>query len=134
MKGLIFLGVLVAGILVLALNPHLAADQIMDWVKQNPKYPSAPDLLYDTGRMCQFLTDGDTAIAVYNDLYQSYPDNAALCAPALYYCGQIKADSGYIKVFRMQALPYLQIILDQYSEQVEWVTKAQALMNEVNAR
>jgi hypothetical protein len=116
MKGLIFLGVLIAGLLVVALNPHLAADQVVNWVKQNPKYSSAPELLYDTGRMCQFLTDGDTAIAVYNDLYQSYPENAALCAPAMYYCGEIKADSGYIKVFRMQALPYLQIILDQYSD------------------
>ncbi|HXL72565.1 MAG TPA: hypothetical protein VN963_02970 [bacterium] len=134
MKGLIFLGVLAAGILVVALNPHLAADQVMNWVKQNPKYPSAPDLLYDTGRMCQFLTDGDTAIEVYNDLYQSYPDKAALCAPAMYYCGEIKADSGYIKVFRLQAVPYLQIILDQYSDQAEWVAKAQTLMNEVNSR
>lgn len=134
MKGLMFLGVLIAGILVLALNPHLFADQIVDWVKQNPKYPSAADLLYDTGRLCQFLQDGDTAIVVYNDLYQSYPDKADLCAPALYYCGQIKADSGYIKVFRMQAIPYLQIILDQYSDQTEWVTKAQALINEVNSR
>jgi hypothetical protein len=34
----------------------------------------------------------------------------------------------------MQALPYLQIILDQYSDQPEWVAKAQALMNEVNGK
>lgn len=128
------LGVLVAGLLVLALNPHLVADQVMDWAKQNVKDPSVPDILFDTGRACQFLQDGDTAIVMYNYLYQTYPDKADLCAPAMYYCGQIKADSGYIKVFRMQALPYLQIILDQYSDQAEWVSKAQALMSEVNTR
>jgi hypothetical protein len=134
MKGLIFLGVLVAALLVVALNPHLAADQIVNWVKQNPTYPSAPELLFDTGRVCQFLTDGDAAIVVYNDLYQQYPDKSEFCAPAMYHCGEIKADSGYIKVFRMQALPYLQIILDQYADQPEWVAKAQALMNEVNGK
>jgi hypothetical protein len=132
MKGLIILGVLAAGILIVALNPHLLADQVVNWAKQNPKDTSAPDILFDTGRLCQYLTDGDTAIVVYNYLYQTYPDKAALCAPAMYYCGEIKADSGYIKVFRMQALPYLQIILDQYSDQAEWVVKAQALINEVN--
>src|SRR6202789_3690521 len=97
MKGLIFLGVLVAALLVVGLNPHLAADPIMNWVKQNPKYPSAPELLFDTGRVCQFLTDGDTAIVVYNDLYQQYPTEDAFCAEAMYHCGEIKADSGYIK-------------------------------------
>lgn len=133
MKSLIFLGVLIAGILVLVLDPHLAADQVVSWVKQNPKYPSAPDLLYDTGRMCQFLQDGDTAIAVYNDLYQQYPDKGELCAAALYYCGEIESGAD-IKAYRLQAVPYLQIILDQYSDQTAWVVKAQALMTQVNLR
>lgn len=132
MKGLIFLGVFVAGILVVALNPHLASDQVISWVKQNPKDPSAPEYLYDTGRVCQFLTDTDTATVVYNFLYQQYPDKSEFCAPAMYYCAEMKVDSSYIKVFKMQALPYLQIILDQYADQPDWVAKAQTLMNQVN--
>ncbi len=127
------LGILIVGILVLALNPHLAADQVVNWVKQNPKDASAPDLLYDTGRICQFLQDGDTAIEVYNDLYQQYPDKGELCAAALYYCGEIEAAAD-IKVYRLQAVPYLQIILDQYSDQTAWAVKAQALINQVNLR
>jgi hypothetical protein len=132
MKALIFLGVLVAAILVVALNPHLASDQVINWAKQNPKDPSAPEYLYDAGRVCQFLTDTDTATEVYNFLYQTYPDQSAFCAPAMYYCGEMKVDSSYIKVFKMQAIPYLQIILDQYQDQPDWVAKAQTLMNQVN--
>ncbi len=134
MKGLMFLGVIVAAILIVALNPHLAADQIISWVKQNPKYASAPELLYDTGRACEFLTDTDTATEVFNFLYQQYPDKSEFCAPAMYYCGEMKVDSSYLKVFKMQSIPYLQIVLDQYADQTEWAAKAQALMNQVNGK
>jgi hypothetical protein len=132
MKGLIFLGVLIAALLIVALNPRVLADQVVSWVKQNPDYASAPELLLDTGNVCKFLQADDTAIEVYNDLYQQYPKQAAFCAEALYDCGKIKADSSYLKGVRVQALPYLQIILDQYPDQVDWVLKAQQLMNEVN--
>jgi hypothetical protein len=132
MKGLAILGILVAVLVVIVINPSMVAHPVLDWAKQNPQVESAPEVVFDTARFCQFLTDGDTAIELYEYLYQKYPDNKALCAPAMYYCGQIKQESGYIKVIRMQAIPYLQIVLDQYSDQAQWVAKAQQLMSEVN--
>lgn len=132
LKPLIFLAVLVGVILTVALNPHLVADRVVTWAQQNQSNPNVPEILYDTGRACEFLTDGDTAIRVFNYLYQTYPDNAALCAPAMYYCGRIIADSSYLKGIRTQAIPYLQIVIDQYPKQDDWADKAQALIDEVN--
>src|SRR5579862_3242791 len=96
LKILIFIAVLVGGILVVALNPYLVANQVLSWAKQNPANVNAPEYIYDMGRFCETLTDGDTAIQMFTYLYQTYPDNTALCAPAMYYCGKIKADSSYL--------------------------------------
>jgi hypothetical protein len=127
------LGAVLFGIIgVLALNPYLIANQIVDWAQQNPKADNVAEILFNTGRTCQFLTDGDTAIAVYNDLYTQFPDREDLCAPAMYYCGQIKMDSSYVKAIRVQALPFFQIVVDQYSDQTDWYKKAQQGILEVN--
>jgi hypothetical protein len=132
MKGLIFLAVLVAGVAVLAMNPGFIADKVLEFAKQNPTYANTPDYIYDGGRACQILQGDDAALELYDYLYKNFPNNAALCAPAMYYSGKIKAESSYLKVFRVMALPYLQIVLDQYPDQLEWNVKAKQLMSEVN--
>lgn len=132
MKGLAIFGALMAVLVVIVISPSVVAHPVLSWAKQNPQVESAPEILFDTARFCQLVTDGDTAIELYSYLYQQYPNNAALCAPAMYYCGEIKREAGYIKVIRMEALPYLQIVLDQYPDQQKWVVKAQQLMSEVN--
>jgi hypothetical protein len=132
MKGFLYIGILLAAIIVVVINPSLVADQVLNWAKQNPQNQYTPEVLFDTARACQLLTDGDTAIKLYNYLYQQYPEKADLCAPAMYYCGEIKEEAGYIKVIRMEAVPYLQIVLDQYPDQMKWVVKARQLMSEVN--
>ena len=38
MKGLIFLGILGAGVVILALNPGFIADNMLDFAKQHQKY------------------------------------------------------------------------------------------------
>ena len=131
MKGIIILAVLIGGILVVTLNPHLVADQVLDWAQQNTTNVNTPEILFDTAHACQTLQDGDTAIRVYNYLYQQYPDNAVLCAQAMYYCGKIKADSSYLKGIRVQALPFLDIVINEYSKQQEWADKSQQLKDEV---
>ncbi len=78
------------------------------------------------------LTDTDTATRVFSYIYQTYPDNAVFSAPAMYYCGRMKADSSYLKGIRAQAIPFLQIVIDQYPTQEEWVTKSKQLIDEVN--
>ncbi len=107
------------------------ADKVLDYAKQNPKYVNTPDYVYQAGRLCEILQGDDAALELYNYLYVTYPDNAALCAPAMYYSGKIKAEASYLKVFRVQALPFLQIVLDQYPDQLEWNVKAKQLMTEV---
>ncbi len=131
LKFMIFIAVVIGAVLVVVLNPHLVADQVLTWAQQNQSDPNVPEIIYDTGRACEFLTDGDTAIRMFNYLYQTYPDNAALCAPALYYCGRIKADASYLKGLRVQAIPYLQTVIDQYPKQDDWASKAQSLIDEV---
>ncbi|HTA76394.1 MAG TPA: hypothetical protein VK791_04490 [bacterium] len=130
MKKYVIGGIFIVGILVLALNPNIVADQVVKWAKQNVANPDTPEIVYNTGRICGYLQDDDTAIGMFNYLYETYPDNAALCAPAMYYAGKIKADNSYVKVFRMQAVPFLQIVIDQYPDS-EWAPKAKQLMYEV---
>jgi hypothetical protein len=132
MKGLIILAVLLGAVLVVCLNPHLVADQVLTWAQQNAADPKTPEILFDTARSCEMLTDTDTATRVFTYIYQTYPDNAAFSAPAMYYCGKMKADSSYLKGIRAQAIPFLQIVIDQYPTQEEWVTKSKQLIDEVS--
>ena len=131
MKLYIVGGILVVGLLIVALNPNLIADQVLNWAKQNPLNENTPQVIFDTGRVCEFLTDGDSAIEMFSYLHDQYPKNAALCAPAMYYAGKIKAESSYIKVIRMQAVPFLQTVLDEYSDLEDWYAKSKQLMSEV---
>ncbi len=125
-----------AGLLILifivVLNTSMVADQFTSWVAANPKDPSAPDVLYDTARWCDLLGSDDKASAVYLQLYQQYPERADLCAPALYHVASNLANGTYIVGIKKQALPYLDIIMDQYSSQEEWQAKAKQLYDEVN--
>ena len=125
-----------AGILILAfilvMNTSLVADQALSWVAANPKDSSAPDVLYRTARWCDLLGSDDRAGAIYLQLYQQYPERGDLCAPGLYHLAYNLANGSYIVGVKRQALPYLDIIMNQYSTQGDWGTKAKQLYDEVN--
>ena len=132
MKKLIAGIVVVIVLFVLVLNPTFIASQTIEWVKANPKNENAPNLLFYVGRGCDLTGNGEKAVELFWFLYQQYPENAKLCAPALYYCGRIKADGSYVKAYRMQAIQYLQIVMSQYADQTEWQAKSKDLLSEVN--
>jgi hypothetical protein len=132
MKKLIWGAVALIVLFVLALNSSILSDQAVAWVKANPKDPSAPLVLYRAGRWCDIMGSGDKALEIYELLYQQYPEKGELCAPALYYSAEIKANGSDILGLRKQALPYLDILLNQYSSQEEWRTKGKQLYDEVN--
>ena len=132
MKKLVIGALVLIAIFVVVLNTGLVADQALDWVKQNPKDADAPLVLYRTARWCDIMGNGDRANAIYLQLYQQYPEKGELCAPALYYVAENIASSTYAVGVKRQALPYLDIIANQYSNQDEWRTKAKQLYDEVN--
>ncbi len=78
------------------------------------------------------MGSNDRALEIYDQLYQQYPEKSELVAPALFYSAQIKANASNIVGLRRQALPYLDILLSQYSTQEEWRVKAKQLYDEVN--
>ncbi len=125
-----------AGVLILifivVLNTSMVADQALSWVAANPKDPGAPDVLYRTARWCDMLGSDDKAASIYLQLYQQYPERGDLCAPALYHLAYNLANGTYIVGIKKQALPYLETIMNQYSSQDEWSTKAKQLYDEVN--
>ncbi len=132
MKKIIYGALALIAIFILVLNSSILADQAVNWVKDNPKDPDAPLVLYRAGRWCNIMGDGDTAIAIYQKLYDQYPEKSDLCAPAMYYSGEIKSDASNIVALRKQAIPYLEIVVNQYSTEGDWGTKAKKLLDEVN--
>jgi hypothetical protein len=114
------------------LNSSILADQALLWVKSNPKDPQAADVLYRAGRWCDLLGDDNKAVDIYWMLYQQYPDRGDLCAPALYHCADLRANGSNVLNLRRQALPYLDILINQYSSEDEWRTKGKKLYDEVN--
>ncbi len=117
---------------ILVLNSSILADQAVNWVNANPKDPDAPLTLYRAGRYCNVMGDENRALEIYAQLYAQYPERAELCAPAMFYSGEMKANGSNILAYRKQAIPYLNIVTDQYSSQDEWRTKAKKLLDEVN--
>lgn len=119
-------------LLLILLNSGMVADQAMSWVSEHPKDPDAPEVLYRAGRWCDIMGDNEKALVVYWKLYEQYPENGDLVAPALYYSADIKANGTNIIGLRKQAVPILEIIMNQYASQQEWSTKAKQLFDEVN--
>lgn len=132
MKKLIIGALLLIVVFIIVLNTGLVADQALNWVKENPKDPEAPLVLYRTARWCDVMGNDERANAIYLQLYQQFPEKGELCAPALYYVAQDIANSSYAVGVKKQALPYLEIIINDYSSQEEWRTKAKQLYDEVN--
>ncbi|HVZ81975.1 MAG TPA: hypothetical protein VHE12_14400 [bacterium] len=132
MKKLIIGALILIAVFVVVLNTGIVAGQALDWVKENPKDPDAPLVLYRTARWCDIMGSDQRAESIYLQLYQQYPEKAELCAPALYYVALDISNSSYATGVRKQALPYLQTIIDKYSDQEEWRTKAKQLYDEVN--
>jgi hypothetical protein len=130
-KLMIGAGVLIV-VFLIVLNTGLVADQALSWVKANPKDPTAPDVLYRTARWCDIMGSNDKASDIYWQLYVQYPERADLCAPALYYSAYIKVNSSYIVGIKRQAIPLLEIIMNEYSAQEAWRVKAKQLYDEVN--
>lgn len=131
LKKLIYVAIALIVIFVLVINSSILADQAVNWVKDHPKDPSAPEVLYRAGRWCNILGDGAKAMAIYDQLYQQYPEAVEYAAPAVYYSAEIRADASYNKGVRMQAIPYLDIVINQYPT-TEWASKAKQLRDEVN--
>jgi TolA-binding protein len=128
-KALIISAVVLIVLFFTALNSSMIADQALAWVKEHPKDPSAPEVLYRAARWCDLLGDNNKARAVYWDIYEQYPEKGEYCAPALYYIAQIISDTTSA---RRQANTYLQIVIDQYPNVDNWGTKAKELYDEVN--
>jgi hypothetical protein len=131
MKSLVIgVGILIL-VFIVVLNTSFVADQAVSWVAANPKDPSAPDVLYDMGRWCDLMGNDDKARELYLQLYKQYPERADLCAAALYHVAYNFANGTYIVVIKKQALPYLDIVMNQYSTQTDWQAKARQLDDEV---
>jgi hypothetical protein len=131
-KKLIYSILALLVVFILVLNSSILADQAVDWVKENPKDPDAPVVLFRAARWCNILGDENKALAIYWQIYQEYPEKSELCAPAMYYSAEIKANGSNIVAFRKQALPYLDILMNQYSSQEEWRAKGKIILDEVN--
>jgi hypothetical protein len=131
LKKPVVIALIVIAFFVIALNSAMIADQAISWVKENPKDVDAPIVLYRAARWCDIMGDNKKATAIYLQLYQQYPEKGDLCAPALYYVADIMANDSNITVLRQQSVPYLEIILSQYSAQGDWPTKAKQLLDEV---
>jgi hypothetical protein len=131
-KKMIIGAIVLIVLFVLVLNSSILADQAVQWAKNNPKDPQAADVLYKAGRWCDILGNDDKAVEIYWYLYQTYPERADLCAPALYYCAYIKDNGSNIPALRKQAQPYLDVLLNQYAAQDDWGTKGKKIQDEVN--
>ena len=129
MKTLIVLGGSSSSFLAVFLNAKMLAEQAEQWVKNNPKDPHAPEVLYYAARYCDILGDNAKAQSVYWEVYQQYPENSALCAASLYYEADNKVETS--AATRNYAIPILDIVLNQYSSEEEWVQKAKALRDQV---
>jgi hypothetical protein len=129
MKKLLIGGVLIIIFFVTVLNTSMLAEQANEWVKKNPKDPHAPQVLYYTARYCDILGDNNRAQTVYWEIYQQYPENSSLCAAALYYDADNKIETS--AATKLYAVPLLDIIIGQYSNEEDWVLKAKALKDEV---
>ena len=132
MKKLIWGAIALIVLFILALNSSILADQALAWVKANPKDPDAAVVLFRAGRWCDLMGNDEKAIQIYQQLYDQYPEKGELCAPALYYAASIRANGSNILALRKQALPFLDILLNQYSNQEEWRTKGKQLFDEVS--
>src|SRR5258708_33447473 len=97
MKKLIAVIIVLVVLFVLVLNPTFIANQTMDWAAANPKDENTPKILYYVGRGCDLTGNGEKAVSLFWLLYQQYPEKSELCAPALYYCGRIKANGSYVR-------------------------------------
>ena len=131
MKKLLIAAVAIIAVFIFILNSSFLSDQATAWVKEHPKDPNSADVLYDVGRWCDLTGDNDKAIELYTLLYHQYPERGDLCAPGLYHCAAIKANGSYIRVIRLEAIPYLETIINQYPNQDDWGTKAKQLYDEV---
>ena len=131
MKKPIVWALIIIAIFVVVLNSGMIADLGVSWVKENPKDPDAPVVLYRAARWCDIMGDNKKATAVYLQLYQQYPEKGEFCAPSLYYVANIMANGSNIVALRQQAIPYLEIIITQYPGQGDWQLKAKQLLDEV---
>ena len=131
-RNLVIVVVILIVAFIVVLNSGMVADQVVGWVNSNSKDPSAPDVLYKAARWCDIMGNDDKAAQLYGMLYQQYPERADLVAPALYYEAYDKVNGTYILGIKKQALPILDILLNQYSDQAKWCTKGKALQDEVN--
>ena len=129
MKKLVIAAILVIAVFFVALNTSMIADQATAWVKEHPKDPNAPVVLYRAARWCDIMGDNKKAIETYWSLYQQYPESSELCAAALYYSAQIQANATSA---RKLANTYLDIIIKEYPNSGNWSTKAKELYDEVN--
>jgi len=129
---MIYAAIALIAIFILVLNSSIIADQMVNWANANPKDPDAPLMMYRAGRYCNVMGDDNRAIEIYTQLQQQYPERGELVAPAMYYCGEIKANGSNILAYRKQAVPYLETVINEYPSQTEWGTKAKKLLDEVN--
>jgi hypothetical protein len=128
-KKLIIAIILIVVLFFMGLNSGLLARQAQAWVKEHPKDPDAPVMLFKAARWCDILGDNKKAQEVYMQIYHQYPDRRDLCVASLYYCAEIQATASSA---RKLANNYLDIILKEFPNEGEWSTKAKALYDEVN--
>jgi hypothetical protein len=129
MKKLIIGGCCVVALFLMAMNTSMLAGQAEEWVKDNPKDLHAPKVLYYAARWCDILGDNHKAQSMYWEIYQQYPENTSLCAAALYYDADNMVQTS--AATKSYAVPILDIIINQYSNEEDWVSKAKTLRDEV---
>jgi hypothetical protein len=128
-KKLIVAIILVIIVFFIGLNTSMIANQAQAWVKEHPKDPEAPNILFKSARWCDILGDNNKAKEVYWQIYEQYKERKDLCVASLYYCAEIQATASSA---RKLASTYLEIILREYPSEGEWPTKAKKLYDEVN--
>ena len=128
-KKLIVAIIVVVVLFFVGLNSSMLANQAQAWVKEHPKDPDAPVILFRAARYCDILGDNVKALEVYWQIYQQYPERKDLCVKALYNCAQIQATATSA---RKLANTYLEIIMKDFPDSGEYATKAKTLYDEVN--
>lgn len=129
MKKLVIGGICLIFFFMIALNTTMLAEQAEQWVKNNPKDPHAPQVLFDAARWCDILGDNHKAQTVYDEIFRLYPENSAISAAALFYEAQNKVQTS--AATKSYAIPILDTLISQYPDQTEWAEKGKKLRDEV---
>lgn len=116
LKTLIIPLAVIAAVLTVALNTEGIARRSTTWVEEHPDHPKTQTVLYWTARWCDWMGDDYTAIRLYLNIQERFPDQRALAAECLYRAAEAYSYS----TTRTYAIPILEKLIQLYPDQKEW--------------